>query len=67
MKQLGNLAIVAAKQENCMLQIYNGEATVHTGSGNERQTVSCGVWDDEYIDKIIAFLNFGTEIREDNK
>ena len=30
MMQLCNLAIVAAKYEDCMLQIYDNEVTVHT-------------------------------------
>lgn len=64
MKQLGNLAIVVAKHRDCMLQIYDEEATVHTECGTERRSFSCNVWDDERINKIIAHLNFGTEINE---
>lgn len=64
MKQLGNLALVVAKHKDCMLQIYDEEATVHTGRGTERRSFSCNVWDDERINKIIAHLNFGTEITE---
>ena len=64
MKQLGNLAVVVAKHKDGMLQIYDEEATVHTGSGTERKSFSCNVWDDERISKIIAHLNFGTEIEE---
>ena len=62
MMQVGNLAIVAAKHKDCMLQIYDGQVSVHTGSGNEKRTLSCDVNDDEYIDKIISYLNFGTEM-----
>ena len=62
MKQLGNLAIVAATHSECLLKIYNNEVTVFVGQGPERQSISCNVWDDAYINKIIAFLNFGTEI-----
>ena len=62
MMQVGNLAIVAAKHKDCMLQIYDNQVSVHTGSGNEKRTLSCYVNDDEYINKIIAYLNFGTEI-----
>lgn len=62
MMQVGNLAIVAANHKGCMLQIYDNQVSVHTGSGNEKRTLSCDVNDDEYIDKIIAYLNFGTEI-----
>ena len=63
MKQLGNLAVVAAKHKDCMLQIYDNDVTIHTGTGMERQSHSCNVWDDESINKFIAFLNFGTEIK----
>lgn len=62
MMQVGNLAIVAARHKDCMLQIYDNQVSVHTGSGNEKMTLSCDVNDDEYIDKIIAYLNFGTEM-----
>ena len=62
MMQLGNLAIVAAKHKDCMLQIYNGDVTVYTGRGTERRSISCNVNDNDYINKIIAYLNFGTEI-----
>jgi len=62
MMQLGNLAIVAANHKDCMLQIYNNEVNVYTGQGTERKTISCNVRDDDYIKKIIAYLNFGTEI-----
>lgn len=62
MMRLGNLAIVAANHKECMLQIYNDEVTVFTGQGTERNSVSCNINDNDYIDKIIAFLNFGTEI-----
>ena len=62
MMQVGNLAIVAAKHKDCMLQIYDSQVSVHTGRGNEKRTLSCDVNDDEYINKIIAYLNFGTEM-----
>ena len=62
MMQVGNLAIVAAKHKDCMLQIYDNQVSVHTGSGNEQETLSCAVTNDGHIDKIIAYLNFGTEI-----
>ena len=64
MKQLGNLAIVAAKHPEVMMQVYNENVCVHTGSGTERKTLSCSVWDDNYIDGIIAYLNFGTTTEE---
>lgn len=65
MKQLGNLAVAAAKHTDCLLQIYNGEAIVHTGSGNERKTLYCDVWDDNRIGEIVEYLNFG--IKEPSK
>jgi hypothetical protein len=64
MLQLGNLAVVAAKYKNCSLQIYNEEVTVCVGEGIDRRVYSCAYNDDEYINKIIAHLNFGTEIDE---
>ena len=64
MKELGNLAIVAASHENCMLQIYQKNVVVHTGTGNERKSVSSDVWDDERIHKIILYLNYGNEMDE---
>ncbi len=63
MKQLGNLAIVVAKHPKAMMQIYGGDVSIHIGEGTERRTISCDVWDDNYINAIIAFLNFGTEIK----
>ena len=39
MMQLGNLAIVAAKHKDCMLQIFDNGVSVHTGTGNERKTI----------------------------
>lgn len=63
MMKVGNLAIVAANHKDCMLQIYDNQVSVHTGSGNEKRSLSCDVNDDDdYIDKIIAYLNFGTEM-----
>ena len=59
MKQLGNLAAAVANKENCLLQIYDGKAIVHTGSGNERKTLYCGVWDDDRIRDIVEYINFG--------
>ena len=61
MKQLGNLAVVAAKHEGCLLQIYNDKAIIHTGSGNARKSFICNVWDDNRILEIVNILNFGTK------
>ena len=63
MLQLGNLAIVVANNPKAMMQIYNGEVCVHIGEGNDRKTISCNVKDDEYINSIIAFMNYGAEIK----
>lgn len=63
MKKLGNLAIVVANHPKAMMQIYNGDVSIHVGEGTERKTISCNVWDDCYIDAIIAHLNFGTELK----
>ncbi len=64
MLQLGNLAIVAAGHKNCLLQIYNEEVTVFVGEGSDRKSMSCKYNDDAYINKMIAYLNFGTEIED---
>lgn len=60
MKQLGNLAIVIAQHPEAMMQIYDENVSVHIGTGTERKTLSCNIWDDNYINGIIAYLNFGT-------
>lgn len=67
MKQLGNLAIVAARKKDCSLQIFDEEVSVYTGVGPERKGYSCNVWDDDSINKLIAFLNFQTEVVLDEK
>lgn len=59
MKQLGNLAIVVANHPKAMMQVYDGDVSVHIGEGVERKTISCGVWDENQINDIIALLNFG--------
>lgn len=60
MKQLGNLAIVVANHPRVMMQVYDGDVSVHIGEGTERKTISCGVWDENQIKDIIALLNFGS-------
>lgn len=60
MKQLGNLAIVVANHPKAMMQVYDGDVSVHIGEGTERKTISCGVWDENQINDIIALLNFGS-------
>lgn len=59
MKQLGNLAIVCAKRPEVLMQIHNGEVSVHVGAGPGR-TSMVTAWDnDEEISKIVYELNFG--------
>lgn len=60
MKQLGNLAIVVANHPKAMMQVYDGDVSVHIGEGTEGKTISCGVWDENQINDIIALLNFGS-------
>ena len=59
MKQLGNLAIIAAQREDMLFQLLNGEVTIFFGSGPDRTSLSALWNDDEQIDKIIYELNFG--------
>ncbi len=33
MKQLGNLTLVCARRPEVLLQLYNGQVTVHVGQG----------------------------------
>ena len=62
MIQLGNLAIVAAKHKDCMLQIYDKEVTVYIGQGPDRESITSKTDDDERIRKIIAYLNYGKNL-----
>ncbi len=59
MKQLGNLAIVCAKREGTLLQIYNGKACVHIGEGPERKQLVAKWDDDKEIKDIVHELNYG--------
>ena len=60
MRQLGNLAIVCAGRSDVLLQIFQGQVTVHVGQGPERAML-CAAWDDDaQICRIIHELNFGT-------
>ena len=45
-----------------MKYLVENEVTLHTGQGAERKYISCKANDNEKINKIIAYLNFGTEI-----
>ena len=67
MMQLGNLAIVAANHKDCMLQIYDNEVTIYTEQGTERRSLSCSVNDNDSINKLIAYLNFGAEFKQEEK
>ena len=59
MRQLGNVAIVCAGRSDVLLQIFQGQVTVHVGRGPQR-TVLHGAWDDdEEIRRMIHELNFG--------
>lgn len=40
MKQLGNLAIVVANHPKAMMQIYDGDVSIHIGEGTERKTIT---------------------------
>ncbi|MCR4693618.1 MAG: hypothetical protein K5664_07035 [Firmicutes bacterium] len=62
MKQIGNLAVVAANNKECVLEIYNEMVTLYSGSGPERRGYLCKVFDDDSISKLISFVNFGTQI-----
>lgn len=60
MRKICHLPLVANKHKDCLMQIYNGEVTIHTGVGNERTSVTCGIFEDDVIECIIDYLNYGT-------
>lgn len=60
MKQLGNLALVCAKQPSTLLQIHGGMVSVYVGGGPERNVLSTRWDNDTEIERIIRELNFGT-------
>ena len=66
MKQLGDLAIVVYKHSDCMLQIYNHRAIVHTGAGSDRKSFSFNANDKDCISEVISYLNFATPITNIN-
>ncbi len=39
MKQLGNLAMVCAQRSDVLMQLHNGEVSVHVGDGPERAVI----------------------------
>lgn len=59
MKQLGNLALVCARRKNTLLQVLNGEVSVHIGRGPSEAALVADWNNDEQISKIIRKLNFG--------
>lgn len=59
MKQLGNLALVCARRKNTLLQVLNGEVSVHTGRGPSEAALVADWNNDEQISEIIRELNFG--------
>ena len=59
MKQIGNLAVVCARQKDVLLQLHNGVVSVHYGVGPTRKT-AIARWDDEEAIRAIVYdLNFG--------
>lgn len=55
---VGNLAVIAATKQACCLTIYEGEITLHTGTGPERTCEVCSIDDVDAIRQMIAYLNF---------
>ena len=64
MKQLGNLAIIAAQRKDLCLSIYDGKATVHMGCGPEKKQITVNWGDDEAISRLTYALNHG-EYKQD--
>ena len=67
MMLLGNLAIEVAKHKACMLQIYDGDVTVYKEHGYKRKYLSCGINNNEKINKIIVYLNSESELKQEVK
>ena len=59
MKQLGNLAIVAAQRSDISLYIYKGFVSVCVGDGPARASMSAKWSDDEKIHEMVMELNHG--------
>ena len=59
MKQIGNLAVVCARQKDVLLQLHNGVVSVHYGAGPTRETAIARWDDDKAIRAIVYELNFG--------
>lgn len=59
MKQLGNLSIVCANRPEVLMQIYNGQVSVHVGAGPDRAVLHTEWDNDAAIRSIVYELNFG--------
>ena len=59
MKELGNLAVVCANRKNTLLQILNGNVTVHVGCGPDKKTFTADWHDNNKIHEFIMELNHG--------
>jgi len=59
MKQLGNLAIVCAKRPEVLMQVHNGQVSVHVGAGPDRAVLHTQWDNDAEIGNIVYELNFG--------
>ncbi len=59
MKQIGNLAVVCARRDDVLMQVYEGMVSVYVGAGPER-TYMIAKWnDDKKISAIVHELNHG--------
>ena len=64
MKQIGNLAVVCARQKDVLLQLHNGVVSVHYSAGPTRETAIARWDDDEAIRAIVYELNFGKSVEQ---
>ena len=59
MLQLGNLAVVCARRDDVLMQIYGGTVAIHVGQGHARESINLGWRDNAKIEHTIHELNFG--------
>lgn len=59
MKQLGNLALVCARQPDVLLQIRGGAVCLSIGTGPQRESIPLAWDDDVKITELVRELNFG--------
>ena len=59
MLQLGNLAVVCAKRDDVLMQIYGGTVTIHVGQGPQRKTRTFDWRDNASAAQVIHELNYG--------